>query len=120
MIVRTDDYSYYPKGTHHEVSRQEPFREIRIRCRVVRRRNAHVRQAKAIDIFANVGITQVESAYQRTEQEVRPRREARVSAVWDMFIASILTMIFASLRIAIFFIGWLVLLMAVPAVIRYL
>jgi hypothetical protein len=40
--------------------------------------------------------------------------------MWDAFIAYCMTVMFASLRIAIFFIGWLVLLMAVPTVIRYL
>jgi hypothetical protein len=40
--------------------------------------------------------------------------------MWDMFVAYVMSVLFASLRIAIFFIGWLVLLMAVPTAIRYL
>lgn len=114
-----DDYYQFPKGTHHETT-QEPFREIRIRHRIVRRRNAHVRQAEAIDIFPDVGGAPIESAHKGVVEEVWPRREAGMSAMWDMFIAYIMTVLFASLRIALFFIFWGLLLMVVPTILRVL
>lgn len=39
--------------------------------------------------------------------------------MWDMFIAYCLTIMFASLRIALFFFFWWLLLMAVPTIIQY-
>ncbi len=43
-----------------------------------------------------------------------------MSAMWDMFVAYVLTVIFASLRIALFFFFWGLLLMAVPTILRVL
>lgn len=43
-----------------------------------------------------------------------------MSAMWDVFIAYLLTVMFASLRIALFFLLWGLMLMAVPTIIRYL
>lgn len=43
-----------------------------------------------------------------------------MSAMWDMFIATTMTLLFASLRIALFAFFWLLLLMAVPTIIQYM
>jgi len=43
-----------------------------------------------------------------------------VSAMWDTFMAYCLTVMFASLRVALFCLFWGLLLMAVPTLIRYL
>jgi hypothetical protein len=40
--------------------------------------------------------------------------------MWDTFIASIMAVLFGSLRIALFFFFWGLLLFALPTVIRYL
>ena len=40
--------------------------------------------------------------------------------MWDMFIAYVMTILFASLRIALFFFFWGLLLFALPTAIRYL
>jgi hypothetical protein len=40
--------------------------------------------------------------------------------MWDMFIAYVMTVMFASLRIALFFFFWGLLLFTLPTVIRYL
>jgi hypothetical protein len=40
--------------------------------------------------------------------------------MWDAFIAYLLTVMVASLRIALYFFFWGLMLMAVPTVIRYL
>lgn len=39
--------------------------------------------------------------------------------MWDMFMAYVMTILFASLRIVLFFFFWGLLLMAVPAIIQY-
>jgi hypothetical protein len=40
--------------------------------------------------------------------------------MWDYFVAYIMTVLFASLRIALFAFFWLVLLMAVPTILKVL
>ena len=40
--------------------------------------------------------------------------------MWDYFVAYIMTVLFASLRIALFAFIWILLLMAVPTIIQYL
>lgn len=40
--------------------------------------------------------------------------------MWDMFIASVMTVLFASLRIALFCFFWVLLLMAVPTMLQHL
>jgi hypothetical protein len=36
--------------------------------------------------------------------------------MWDIFVASVMTLLFASLRMALFAFFWLLLLMAVPTI----
>lgn len=40
--------------------------------------------------------------------------------MWDYFVAYIMTVLFASLRVALFFFFWGLLLMVVPTIIRVL
>lgn len=49
-----------------------------------------------------------------------PGKPSLFTEAWDTFMAYMLTVMFASLRIALFFLFWGLLLMAVPTIIRYL
>jgi hypothetical protein len=43
-----------------------------------------------------------------------------VSAIWDVFVASVMTLLFGTMRIAMFCVFWLLLLMAVPTILSVL
>lgn len=117
MIVRTNDDHPNTQRTHHEITKEKPFRKIRFGRSRVHRWNTYAPEAKAIDVQPNAGVTQVATDDQRVAEE---QREARVSAMWDMFIATIMTVLFASLRVALFCFFWVLLLMAVPTILSVL
>ena len=43
-----------------------------------------------------------------------------MSAIWDIFVATAMSLLFATARMALFAFFWLLLLMAVPTIIQYL
>ena len=77
-------------------------------------------QESTINILAAAGVSQTRQADQGDEQEVWPDREREMSQMWDEIVAYFMAVLFGSLRIAIFFAAWILLLMAVPTIIRLL
>jgi hypothetical protein len=43
-----------------------------------------------------------------------------MSAIWDIFVASVMSLLFATMRIALFCFLWGVVLMALPTILRAL